>query len=275
MTIDFNIWWVFAGLCLMGIASAWTGLFLSLKGDVLSGDVLAHGVLPGIAIAFIFSGSKEIYYLAPAAFVSGWLTLESRDWLVRIGIRPDTAAAMSLSFFYGLGIVLLSYIRHSGSGAQSGLDRFLFGSAAAILPEEILFSSLLAALILILILLNYRSLFLCFFDKEWAISVGYKPQRIERLITLMTLACVVTGVQMAGVVLMSSFLIAPALAASAWVRSFKRRIPMVALISVVSILIGAGISFRLPQMPTGPWVVVMLSLFAFIGILSSRLNRKV
>lgn len=274
MTMDFNIWWVFAGLCLMGIASAWTGLFLSLKGDVLSGDVLAHGVLPGIAIAFIFSGSKEIYYLAPAAFVSGWLTLESRDWLVRIGIRSDTAAAMALSVFYGFGIVLLSYIRYSGLGAQSGLDRFLFGSAAAILPEEILFSSVLAFVILLLIFFNYRSLFLCFFDREWAISIGYKPQRAERLITLMTLACVVTGVQMAGVVLMSSFLIAPALAASAWVRSFKWRIPMVALISVLSILIGSGISFRLPQMPTGPWVVVLLSLFAFIGILSSRLNRK-
>jgi len=266
--------WVLAGLALMGVASAWTGLFLSLKGDVLSGDVLAHGVLPGIALGFIFSGSKEIYYLAPAAFLSGWLTLEARDWLVRNGIRSDTAAAMALSVFYGLGIVLMSYIRSSGQGAQSGLDRFLFGSAAAILPEEIIFSSLLALSILTLIRWKYHTLFLCFFDREWAQSIGFKPRKADRMITLMTLACVVIGVQMAGVVLMSSFLIAPAIAASSWVPSFRGRIPAVAIISVLSILLATLISFYQPQMPTGPWVVVVLSAFAFLGIATTTWVRK-
>jgi manganese/zinc/iron transport system permease protein len=259
--------WVLAGLILMGLASAWTGLLLSLKGDVLSGDVIAHGVLPGIAIAFLGFGSKEIYYLVPGALLSGWLTLEARDWLVqRAGIRQDTASAMALSVSYGLGIVLLSMIRYSGQGAQSGLDRFLFGSAATILPEEIIFSSILMVLILVVLIVKQKALFLIYFDREWAKASGFRPHQADRLLTLMTLICVVTGVQMAGVVLMSSFLIAPAVVASAFVRHFAWRVPFVAGVSALAVISGALTSSFFSNMPTGPWVVVYLSLMAFGGL---------
>lgn len=268
--------WVLSGLSLMGMASAWTGLFLNLKGDMLSGDVIAHGVLPGIALAFIMTGTKELYYLAPAAFISGWVTLEVRDRLVqKAGIRPDTAAAMALSVFYGLGILLMSYIRSSGSGAQSGLDRFLFGSAASILPGEILFSSFLALLICGLVLLRYRAFRFHFFDREWAESCGFSPARYDRLLTLMTLACVVTGIQMAGVVLMSSFLIAPAVAVAPWTPSLQRRIPWVAVIAVLGIVAGSLTSFRFENMPTGPWVVVWLSGMAFASLIFKIRKPKV
>ncbi len=269
-----TIFWVLAGLTLMGMASAWTGLLLSLKGDVLSGDVIAHGVLPGIALSFIGFESKEIYYLMPGALLSGWLTLEARDWLVRqAGIRSDTASAMALSVSYGLGIVGMSYIRYGGNGSQSGLDRFLFGSAATILPEEILFSSILMVLILGIILFKWKEIFLIYFDKDWARAVGFNPNRADRLLTLMTLICVVTGIQMAGVVLMSSFLIAPAVVASIFVRHFYRRVFFVALVSAVAVFAGSWTSAFFSNMPTGPWVVVYLSLMAFGGMVWRRIFR--
>lgn len=268
--------WVLTGLSLMGMASAWTGLFLSLKGDMLSGDVIAHGVLPGIALAFMVTGTRELYYLAPAAFLSGWATLEIRDRLVqKAGIRPDTAAAMALSVFYGLGILLMSYIRSSGSGAQSGLDRFLFGSAASILPGEIIFSSVLALITGGVVLLRYRAFRFHFFDRQWAEACGFAPARYDRLLTLMTLACVVTGIQMAGVVLMSSFLIAPAVAVAPWTPSLQKRIPWVAGISVLGIVAGALTSFRFENMPTGPWVVVWLTLIAFASLVLKMRTPKV
>lgn len=266
--MDANLLWVLTGLILMGTACGLTGIFLSLRGDVLSGDVMSHGVLPGVALAFMISGSRELYWLVPGACLSGWLTLEFRDWLVRKpGLRPDTAAAMALSVFYGLGVMLISHLRYSGQGSQSGLDRFLFGSAAAILPDEIIFTAVLAFTVLVLILLNYRSLVICIFHPEWARACGYRPERISRLLTFMTLICVVSGIQLVGVVLMASFLVAPGIAASGWVKSLGLRIPLSLLISATAISLGVYVSNMFAGMPTGPWVVVFLSVFAFAGLL--------
>jgi len=262
-----NFLWVIAGLVLTGIACGVTGVFLTLKGDALNGDVMAHGVLPGVAAAFMLSGSRELYWLIPGACVSGWITLWSRNVLIRKAhVRPDTASAMALSVFYGLGVMLISRLRYSGQGAQSGLDRFLFGSAAAILPEEVWTAGILAIAILLIVVWKYRALVLLVFDPVYARVHGFQVKKMSLLLNFLTLISVVIGIQLVGVVLMSSMLVAPGIAASGWTLSLKGRLYGALILSTISVIAGTWVSLQWTGMPTGPWVVLFLSLFAFAGI---------
>jgi manganese/zinc/iron transport system permease protein len=264
---DTGLWWLLFGLICIAVSCGLTGVFLTLKGEALSGDVMAHGILPGLVVAFMISGSRELIWLIPGAALSGALTLSAKQWLIqKVRVRPDTAAAMALSVFYGLGIVLLSHARQSGNAAQAGLDRFLFGSAAAMLSDEVWIAALLAIAVIVIIIAQYRGLTLWVFDPEYAAVSGFRVRRISFILTFLTLICVITGVQLLGVVLVASLLVAPAVAASAWTHALPIRLLLAACFACLAVLGGGFISASGEGMPTGPWIVVILSVFAFIGV---------
>jgi manganese/zinc/iron transport system permease protein len=264
---DTGLWWLLFGLICIAVSCGITGVFLTLKGEALSGDVMAHGILPGLVFAFMLSGSRELIWLIPGAALSGALTLSAKQWLIqKVRVRPDTAAAMALSVFYGLGIVLLSKVRQSGNAAQAGLDRFLFGSAAAMLSDEVWIAALLAVAVILIIIAQYRGLSLWVFDPEFAAVSGFPVRRISFILTFLTLMCVITGVQLLGVVLVASLLVAPAVAASAWTHALPIRLVLAACFACLAVLGGGFISASGEGMPTGPWIVVILSVFAFIGV---------
>jgi len=246
---DTGLWWLLFGLICIAVSCGLTGVFLTLKGEALSGDVMAHGILPGLVVAFMISGSRELIWI-----------------IQKVRVRPDTAAAMALSVFYGLGIVLLSHARQSGNAAQAGLDRFLFGSAAAMLSDEVWIAALLAIAVIVIIIAQYRGLTLWVFDPEYAAVSGFRVRRISFILTFLTLICVITGVQLLGVVLVASLLVAPAVAASAWTHALPIRLLLAACFACLAVLGGGFISASGEGMPTGPWIVVILSVFAFIGV---------
>ena len=272
---DAGLWWLLFGLICIAVSCGLTGVFLTLKGEALNGDVMAHGVLPGIVVSFMVSGSRDLIWLIPGAALSGAATLWAKRWLVATAkVRPDSAAAITLSVFYGLGIVLLSKVRQSGTAAQAGLDRFLFGSAAAMLTDEVWIAVILTLSVVILISAYYKGLTVFVFDPEYAAVAGFPVQRLSFLLTFLTLICVITGVQLLGVVLVASLLVAPAVAASAWTHALHIRLILASIFACMAVLGGGLISASGDGLPTGPWVVVILSFFAFIGIGKKYFVRK-
>lgn len=263
---DPNIVSVVVGAVLLTASSAVVGTFTFLKKKALIGDAIAHSVLPGICAAFLWSGTKEPFVMISGAFLSGWLAVVLMDSIItETKIKEDTAIALVLSVFFGFGILLLTYIQHSGNAAQTGLESFLFGKAAALVGRDLLIFAVVAVILLLTVGLFFKELRLIAFDEPYAAAIGLPVKKLNLLLTSLTVLAVVTGIQAVGVVLMSAMLITPAAAARYWTDRVHKMVWIAALFGAFSGLSGAFVSYAAPAMPTGPWIVVVVSVLAILS----------
>lgn len=261
-----NIKYVVFGTMLLSVASALVGCFTFLKKKALVGDVVSHAVLPGICLSFLIAGYKNPLLIIVGAFISGWLSIVFMDYIIRHSkLKEDTATGLSLSVFFGIGILLLTYIQHSGNAQQTGLDSFLFGKAAALIGTDLYAFSAIALIVLVIVGVFYKEFKLLAFDRQFAESIGMPTQVIELLLTSITVMAVVTGIQAVGVVLMAAMLITPAAAAKFWTNRLSLMLVLAAVFSAFSGLAGAFISYIRPALPTGPWMVMVLSMIALFS----------
>ncbi|WP_422005230.1 iron chelate uptake ABC transporter family permease subunit [Roseivirga pacifica] len=274
---------VTVGAILLSSSSAVVGTFTFLKKKALVGDAVAHSVLPGICLAFILSGTKNPIYLIIGAFVTGWLSLVIIDHISKKSkLKEDTAIALILSVFFGIGILMLTNIQHSGNAAQTGLDSFLFGKAAALVGNDLIVFGIVAVVLIATVIFFFKELKLMAFDQDYAEAIGLPVKGLELLLTSLTVLAVVTGIQAVGVVLMAAMLITPAAAARFWTNDTRVMTLLAAILGGFSGLSGAFVSYAAPAMPTGPWIVMIISAIALIsffvapkrGIISRGMEQR-
>lgn len=265
---DYSIRYVVAGSILLSASAALVGSFIFLKKKALIGDAVAHSVLPGICLAFLVVGTKSTWSLIVGAFITGWLSLLSIDYIIeKTKLKKDAAIGITLSVFFGIGILLLTYIQQTGNSAQSGLDNFIFGKAAAMTTEDVILFGTIAIVIFIVIFFLFEWLTLIAFDSDFARSIGIPVKGMESLLTCLTILAVVTGITSVGVVLMAAMLITPPAAARFWTDNIRTMIWIAVSIGIFSGIMGAYISYIAPSMPTGPWMVVTSSCLAFASFI--------
>lgn len=258
---------VTAGLILMAASCAAVGTFALLRGRALMGDAVAHAVLPGVCLAFWWEGSKNPAMLLVGAFVTGYVAQGIAEWLPKHTLlKSDAAIALVLSVFFGAGTVLLTFLQGQGLEGQAGLDRFLFGQAAAITPEEGVLFGVLAATVGIVLSVFYPPLLLITFDRVYGRTRGFPVRWLELGLNSLTILAIVLGIQAVGVVLLSALLITPGATARMW----QSRLPGVLWGSVaiagMAVLAGVGASMQAERMPTGPWIVLVLTFFALASL---------
>ncbi|MCC5933530.1 MAG: metal ABC transporter permease [Candidatus Cyclonatronum sp.] len=254
---DPNLRWVLAGTVMLGLSAGALGCFAVLRERALVGDAVAHSVLPGVCLAFIITGDKDPLALLIGSVVFGWISLLVMDFVIRNSkISTDTSIGMVLSVFFGLGVVMLTWIQNSGNANQSGLDAFLFGNAASMLPEDVLLFGFVSVMVLVTIILLFKELKLVSFDPGFATVIGYPMKRMEVLMATLLVVTITAGLQAVGVVLMASMLIIPAAAARYWTDSLVVMLVIAAGVGAISAISGTFVSYTAPSMPTGPWMVV-------------------
>ncbi|MEM9859119.1 MAG: iron chelate uptake ABC transporter family permease subunit [Bacteroidota bacterium] len=265
---DPNIRYVVIGSLLLTSSSSVVGCFTFLKKKALVGDAVAHAVLPGVCLSFLLTGEKNPLILIIGAFITGWLSLVLIDLISsKSKVKEDTAIGLVLSVFFGIGIFILTIIQKSGVAAQTGLDSFLFGKAASLVGQDLVVFSVVAVLLFFSVWLLFKEFTLLSFDETFAQTMGLPVRSIELILTTLTVLAVVIGIQAVGVVLMAAMLITPAAAARFWTDSIRIMIILAAIFGSLSGLTGAYISYVAPSMPTGPWIVVVISTIAFISFL--------
>lgn len=256
------------GSILLGAIASLIGCFTFLQKRALIGDTISHSVLPGICLAFILSGNKNPYVLLIGAIISGWISVLVSDIITRQSkLKADTSIAIVLSFFFAVGMMLLSGIQHSGNVNQAGLHHFLFGKAAAIVKEDVQMFLVVGIVILSVVLIYYRQFKLYIFDKDFAQSTGLPVKLLDFLLTTLVVLAISIGIRAVGVVLMSALLIAPAAAARFWSRDLFKMLLLAVFFGGVAGFFGAMISYAQPNMPTGPWIIIVLTLVAFCSII--------
>jgi manganese/zinc/iron transport system permease protein len=280
---DPNIRYVVLGTLLITASAAMIGSFALLEKKVLTGDAVAHAVLPGVCLAFIVTGTKHPMALTLGACTTGWLALMMIDQITqRSKIKEDTAIALVLSSTFGLGILLLTAIQHTGNAAQVGLSNFLFGKAAALGSNDLKTLSLLSLVLITIVLLFFKEFTLVAFDKTFAQTSGLPVRRLELLLTSLTVLAIVVGIRTVGILLMAAMLITPPATARFWTHHLSGMVLLAAVLGMFSGLVGAFISFIAPAMPTGPWVVITISFMAYgsfllaprKGLLARKIQRR-
>lgn len=273
---DVNIRYVALGTVLLGASSALVGCFTFLRKKALVGDTIAHSILPGICLSFIIFKTKDPLMLLLGAMVSGWLSVYIVDYIsANSKIKPDTAIGLTLSVFFGVGVLLLTHIQHSGNAAQAGLDKFLFGKAASLVQNDVITFGIVSVVLIATIIVFFKQFSLISFDVQFAKSIGLPVKTFEIILSIITVLAVAIGIQTVGVVLMAAMLITPAAAARFWTDKLKVMIVIAAIIGGVSGIVGAFISFTAPSMPTGPWIVVVLSFIAIGSMLVAPKNGAI
>ncbi len=261
---DYTLRTVSLGAALLGIVSGGLGSFALLRKQSLMGDAMSHAALPGIALAFLFTGSKAPLVLLLGAAIAGWLG----TWFVMQVIRKtrvsqDSAMGIVLSVFFGLGLVLLTFIQKLPTASQAGLDKFLFGQAATLMEKDVITMAVLGLPALLLMGVFWKELKLLSFDREYGDTLGFAMQKMDLLLTAMLVVAIVIGLQTVGVVLMSAMVVAPAAAARQWTDRMGGMVVLASLFGAISGVSGAVLSATMENLPTGPTIVVVLSVVVF------------
>ncbi len=266
--LDFTLRTVALGAAVLGIVSGTLGTYAVLRGQSLLGDAISHAALPGIAIAFLVTGLRAPLVLVTGAALAGWLgALIVLGVTRRSRVPYDASLGIVLSVFFGIGMVLLTFIQRLPSGTQAGLDTFLFGQAAALLPREVAVMSVLGLAALIVVGLFWKEFKLLSFDPEFGASIGLPMRRLDVLLTSLLVVSIVIGLQAVGVVLMSAILVAPAAAARQWSDRLGIIVLLSATFGATAGVSGALVSASTPRMPTGPTIVLCAGGIMLISLL--------
>lgn len=268
LIFDYTLRTVALGSALLGLVSGVLGAFAVLRRQSLLGDAISHAALPGVALAFLLTGSKEAIFLVLGALLAGWLgTLLVMQVKQQTRIKPDAALGIVLAVFFGFGLLLLTFIQRLPGAAKAGLDKFLFGQAATLLGRDVITMALLGGLALVLVGVFWKEFKLLSFDPEFAASVGLPVRVLDILLTTLTVIAIVVGLQTVGVVLMSAMLVAPAAAARQWTEKLNVMVPLSGAFGAVVGMLGAMTSSAVERLPTGPTIVVYMSIIVALSLL--------
>lgn len=265
---DYTLRNVVLGSATLGIVGGVLGCFATLRRQSLLGDTLAHAALPGVCIAFMITGTRESLPLMVGAGLSGLVgTLIFLGIIRGSRIKEDAALGIVLSTGFGLGILLLTRIQHSGQAGQSGLDRFLFGQAASLVQSDVITMAILGGVALLVVALLFKEFKLISFDFDFAASIGYPTTLLTITLTALIIVAVVIGLQAVGVILVVAILIAPASAARQWTDQLSTMLVLAGLFGAVSGVVGAILSSQISRLPTGPTVVLVATTITLISLL--------
>jgi manganese/zinc/iron transport system permease protein len=283
LLFDYTLRTVALGAATLGLVSGVLGAFAILRRQSLLGDAISHAALPGVALAFLFTGSKEPLILVLGAMVAGWVgTLFVMLVTRNTRIKPDAALGIVLSVFFGFGLVLLTFIQRLPTASKAGLDKFLFGQAATLLQRDVVTMATLGIAALVSVVLIWKEFKLLTFDPGFALSLGYNTRLLDVLLTTLTVVAIVVGLQTVGVVLMSAMLVAPPAAARQWTQRLDRMVLLSGFLGASAGLMGAVTSSQVARLPTGPTIVMYISavvLFSLLfaprrGIVSKARQRR-
>ena len=259
------------GTVVLAIASAIIGSVSVIKGQSLIGDAIGHATFPGVVLAFMLFNVMETYVLVAGAMLMGVIAFLAIQKVTDSSkITLDSALAIVLSGFFGLGMALKSYAQGNPnfSGTQ-GIDDFIFGQAAYMLESDVYLIMAASVISLVIFFAFYEQLKIFVFDSIYASTIGINTKNMNMLVLVMTIGLIAVGLKAVGAVLIVNILIAPAVAGQLWSNRFGIVLAIAALVGGASAFIGTYVSTAFTGIATGPAIILSLSFFVIVSILFS------
>ncbi len=249
------------GCLAMALGATPVGVFLMLRRMSLTGDAMAHAILPGAALGYLSAG------LSLGAMTLGGLAagltvaLLSGAAARATALREDATLAAFYLISLALGVLLVSM-----RGGAVDLMHVLFGTVLALDDQALVLLCAIATATLLALAACFRPLVLECVDPGFLRSVGGPSAAVHFLFLTLAVLNLVGGFHALGTLMAVGIMILPAVAARFWV---ERIIAMIAVAALVAALAGAAgllLSFHL-GLPSGPSIILVAGGFVLLSLL--------
>lgn len=252
------------GTAILAVSACPVGVFLMLRRMSLSGDAMAHAILPGAALGFVVFG-LQILPMTIGGLIAGLLVASLSGLVSRTTVQREDA---SLAAFYlislALGVLLVSL-----KGSSIDLMRVLFGSVLALNDPAILLIAGIGTVTLAGLALVWRALVAECLDPLFLRSVSRAGPYVHQIFLLLVVLNLVGGFQTLGTLLSVGLMILPAAAARFWARRLETMALAAVAIGLVSTFVGLLVSYHLGA-ASGPAIILTAGVIYLVSLVVGR-----
>lgn len=249
------------GAVVIALSAAPVGVFLMLRRMSLSGDAIAHAILPGAGVGFLIAG-LEILPMTLGGFAAGLVVALLAGLVARLTIqREDTSLAAFYLISLALGVMLVSL-----RGSSVDLMHVLFGTVLALNNDALIMIGAVATISLVSLALIWRPLFAECLDPNFLRSVSRAGQPVHLIFLALVVLNLVGGFQALGTLLAVGLMMLPAAAARFWVSRLEALCVVAVGIGVASSYLGLLLSYYL-SVPSGPAIILVAGAIYLLSLL--------
>lgn len=218
------------------VATSMVGVWVVLRGLAFLGDALAHGVVPGIALAVLWGFNPVIGALIAAAVMGGLVSLVS----ARTVVREDTAIGLLFVGMLALGIVIISKARSFATEVTS----LLFGDLLGVSRDDIGNQLIGVSIVLVVTVVLYRPFMALTFNRQKAESLGLRPTATHLAMMILLAISIVASFEAVGTLLVFGLIVGPPATASLLTRRVPTMMAVSMLFGAIAIVLGLATSFH-------------------------------
>jgi ABC-type Mn2+/Zn2+ transport system permease subunit len=253
-----------AGL-LTVVASSVVGTWVVLRGMAFMGDALAHGVLPGIAVAYIVGGNLLLGGAISAGLMIGGVSLAS----ARTRLGEDVSIGLLFVGMLAAGVAIIS----KGGAYAGDLTTILFGEPLGVRPEDVRVAGVAAALALLATVLLYRPFLVLSFSRSKAQVLGLRPALAHLVMLALIAGVIIASFRTVGTLLVFALLVAPPATAAL----VARRVPVMMAVAIgfgsVAVVAGLIVSYHAAT-ATGPTIAGLAVLIFFLVLAAVEVRDR-
>lgn len=249
-----NAFWMICTGILVAVSCSSLGSFLILQRKTMLADAISHAVLPGIALAYLLSGSRSPFFMMFGASVSGVFTAFLVEWLEKkAGVQTDSSIGVTYTWLFAVGIILISAF-----AGQTDLDQdcVLFGELVYVplnkieiagfrIPLQTMQLLPVTGLVFAFIWLFYPALKVYSFDPSFARMRGLRGLLLHYLFMTLVSLTTVFSFESVGAILVVALLVVPAVTARMLTGRLSVLLLYAALFAVASVLGGYAAAYAL------------------------------
>lgn len=269
---------------IVAINCALLGVFLLLRKMSMVGDAISHAVLPGIVVAYFFSGEKGSVFLLVGATISGILATLVIDLFSRKArVQGDAAIGITYTLLFAVGMILIATLMQGnadidqecvlyGDIALVNMDKVFIDDNLYIGPRALYTELIAAAVILLSLIFGFKGFKLLSFNEDFAKSIGIKTMRWHYYLMGLVALTTVVSFEVVGAVLVVGFLIIPPATAQLVTRKLKSMLILACFFGILAVVIGYYAAVFLNVSITGAMVTVAGIVF-WIVFMTVRLKQ--
>lgn len=263
------------GCVLLSVSAAPVGVFLMLRRMSLTGDAMAHGILPGAALGYLYAG-LSLGAMTVGGLLAGVAVAVASGLVARHTVlREDTSLAAFYLLSLSLGVVIVST-----QGNNVDLLHVLFGTVLSLNAEALALLAGVALVTVVALVALFRPLVLECLDPGFLRSVsGWSPVAHYGFLVLLVLN-LVAGFHALGTLMAVGLVVLPAAAARFWVRHIRPLLALSAVLALLGSVAGLLVSYH-ADLPSGPAIVLGMAVLMLgsmlagpFGLVRSRLQPR-
>lgn len=253
------------GGALASLALALVGTWVVVRGMTFLGDALVHGVIPGIALAFLLDFNLLLGATLAAVVMIAGINLVHRQTT----FSEDTGIGLLFVGMLAIGVILISRT----ASYQGSLTGILFGDALGVTTTDIVTLAVVLLITIVVSVVFYRPFLTLAFNEQKAQLLGFRPRLAHiAMLALMTLV-IVASFQTVGTLLVFGLLVGPPATAALIARRLPTIMVTAAIIGLLSVTGGLLISYHANTSGSATMALTPIVLFFVVLAVRSQADR--